>query len=64
MVVQYNFKQLILANLGQDVRKIWVAESGEILHCDIQAKLYNGKFVNMVELSEFCPLEILEKGHC
>ena len=56
------FKKLILSNLGQDVRKIWVAKSGEILHSDFQSSLYNGKFLNMAELSEFCPIEILEDG--
>ena len=56
------FKKLILSNLGQDMRKIWVAESGEILHCDFQSSFYNGKFVNMAELSEYSPLEILEEG--
>ena len=56
------FKELILADLGHDMQKIWVAESGEILHCDFHSRLYNGKFVNMAELSEFCPLEILEDG--
>lgn len=56
------FKELILADLGQDMTKIYVAESGEILHCNFHASIYNGRFVNMAELSEFCPLEILENG--
>ena len=56
------FKELILADLGQDMTKIYVAESGEILHCNFHSTIYNGRFVNMAELSEFCPIEILENG--
>lgn len=53
-------KKILLKDLGQDMQMIWVAQSGEIIHCDFHASIYNGKFINMQELSEFCPLEILE----
>jgi len=55
-------KQLILDDFGQDMTKIWVAETGEILHCNFHAAIYNGRFINMAKLEEFSPLEILESG--
>lgn len=56
------FKKLILSDLGQDMTRIYVAENGEILHCNFHSSIYNGRFINMAELDEFCPVEILENG--
>jgi len=56
------FKEIIFADFQQDLLKMWVAESGEILHCDFHSRLYNGKFVNIDELAEFTPLQILTNG--
>lgn len=55
-------KEIILSDLGQDMTKIYVAESGEILHCNFHAGIYNGRFINMAALDDFCPLEFLENG--
>lgn len=56
-------KEIILAHLGQDMTKMWVDDKGEILHCNFHASIYNGNFVNLDSLEEFCPIEILEEGH-
>jgi len=32
---------------GQDLRKIWVADNGEIIHCNQQAWVWNGDFVDI-----------------
>lgn len=56
------FKKIMLDDLGQDMTKMYVAETGEVLHCNFHASIYNGRFINMAELSEFCPIEILENG--
>lgn len=51
-------KQIILEDLAHDLTKIWVHESGEILHCNFHANIYNGKFINMDILDKFAPLQI------
>ena len=43
---------LELEDQGQDLTKIWVHETGEILHCDAHAGIYNGKFLNLEYLNE------------
>lgn len=32
---------------GQDLQQMSIHESGEILHCDFHANIYNGKFVKL-----------------
>lgn len=32
---------------GQDLQQMSIHESGEILHCDFNANIYNGKFVEL-----------------
>lgn len=44
------FKVITLKDYGQDMQKIWVHESGEILNCDFHGSIYNGKFINMKKL--------------
>lgn len=56
------FKTINLMSLGQDLTKIYVAESGEILHCNFHANIYNGKFINIDKLSSMAPIIILENG--
>ncbi|MCK9430008.1 MAG: hypothetical protein M0R17_08395 [Candidatus Omnitrophica bacterium] len=34
----------------QDLLKIWTDEFGEILHCNLQASIWNGMFVNLKKL--------------
>lgn len=43
---------------GQDLLKMWIAKNGEIIHCNMQASVYNGLFVNLEALLEFTPIEI------
>lgn len=50
--------KIFLSDLGQDMQIIWIHSSGEILHCDFYASIYNGKFVDMEALEEFTPLVI------
>jgi hypothetical protein len=49
---------IILEDRGQDMQTIYVHKSGEILHCDFHAKIYNGRFVNMKSLEVRSPIEI------
>ncbi len=53
---------IVYADLGQDLQRMWVAETGEILHCDFQSWIYNSSFVNMAELEDFTPVQILRNG--
>ena len=45
-------------DMGQDLLKIWLAESGEILHANLQAGIWNGRFANMTVLTEFTPITL------
>ena len=45
-------------DMGQDLLKIWLAESGEILHANLQASIWNGCFANMTLLTEFTPINL------
>lgn len=56
------YKELIFDDLGQDLRRMHIDERGEILHCNYHGRIYNGSFVNLKELEEFTPVQILEKG--
>jgi hypothetical protein len=55
-------KTLRFQDMGQDLQRMHIAESGEILHCDFHANIYNGKFVNTEKLDWFVPVEILNNG--
>lgn len=39
-------KTIVLFDQGQDLTKMYIHESGEILHCNYHASIYNGKFLN------------------
>ena len=56
-------KKIYLEDLGQDITRIWVDEKGEILHCNFHAGIYNGLFININELQDFYPIQILEDGN-
>lgn len=47
-----SYKTIWFKDNGQDLLKIWVAESGEILHANTQARIWNGKFIDMENISE------------
>lgn len=46
------FVKVFLNQKGQDLTKLWLADSGEVLHANMQAKIWNGKFVNMKTLKQ------------
>ena len=45
-------KKIFLKDKGQDLMKLWVSESGEILHANMQSSIWNGRFVNMDTLAK------------
>ena len=45
-------KKIFLKDKGQDLMKLWVSESGEILHANMQSYIWNGRFVNMETLAK------------
>lgn len=55
-------KQLVFEDHGQDLQRMFIADNGEIIHCDFQARIYNGLFVNLEALEEFTPVQIWEDG--
>lgn len=46
------YKKIFFKDKGQDLMKIWIAESGEILHANLQSSIWNGRFVNMENLEK------------
>lgn len=45
-------KKIFLKDKGQDLMKLWVSESGEISHANMQSSIWNGRFVNMETLAK------------
>lgn len=45
-------KVIRLEDLGQDMQVIHVHETGEILHCDWNSRIYNGKFMSNPEVGK------------
>lgn len=45
------YKTIHFTNKGQDLLKIWIAKNGEILHANMQALIWNGRFVNIETLA-------------
>lgn len=45
-------KKIFLKDKGQDLMKLWVSESGEILNANMQSSIWNGRFVNMETLDK------------
>lgn len=45
-------KKIFLKDKGQDLMKLWVSESGEILHANMQSSIWNDQFVNMERLAK------------
>lgn len=46
------FKTIHLVDNGQDITRIYIDEFGEVLHTNWQAKIYNGRFVNLDTLKK------------
>ena len=46
----HTYKIVRLADNGQDLLCIWLHKSGEIIHCNAQSGIWNGKFVDMEKL--------------
>ncbi len=51
------FKKIFFRDNGQDLMKIHVAQSGEIIYCNMQSSIWNGKFVNMAKLEKGLPIQ-------
>ncbi len=49
---------IYLVSFGQDMQKIWVHKTGEILHTDFNQDIYIGKFINIEKLAHDRALEI------
>lgn len=45
-------------DLGQDLLRIWVHATGEILDANLQQSIWNGLFVNVEKLNEYEPIEM------
>ena len=46
------FKKIFLKDKGQDLMKLWISESGEILNANMQSSIWNGRFVNLETLAK------------
>jgi hypothetical protein len=55
------FKIIDLVDNGDDMQRIWVRESGEILNCDFHSSIYNGKFVDIEKLDVGNTLNIFDE---
>lgn len=44
-------KKILLVDYGQDIRKMNIAKTGEIIYCDFLANIYKGRFVNLWNLN-------------
>lgn len=45
-------------DLGQDMSRMWIHETGEILHCDFHSKLYSGRFIEREKVEVGKPINI------
>jgi hypothetical protein len=52
------YKMVDLKDKGQDMQRIWIHKTGEILNADFHSALYCGKFVDLTNLSEGKPIQI------
>lgn len=55
-------KIIDLKDNGQDMQRIWVHESGEILYSDFHSSIYCGKFIDMKKLVVGNHLNIWDEG--
>ena len=57
--------RIVLEDRGQDLQSMHIDRDGEILHCDFNANIYNGRFVNIDKLTIGKAIEILNStGNC
>lgn len=45
------YKIIDIKDNGQDMQRIWIHETGEILNCDFHSSIYCGKFIDMKKLA-------------
>ena len=57
-LLKNSYRAIYLQSLGQDMEKIQIHKSGEILDTDFHSKLYVGKFINVDALRVDVPLQI------
>lgn len=55
---KHKHQTILLEDKGQDIQKIIIHETGEILDCDFCSGLYNGKFVNLEKIKAGEPIEL------
>lgn len=46
------YKKIHFKDNGQDLLIIWIADTGEILHANLQASIWDGKFVNLENMDK------------
>ncbi len=51
-------KIIMFTDTTIDLIQMHIHESGEILHCNAHAAIYNGQFVNLEKLKPGVPIEI------
>lgn len=56
------YKVIHLEDKGQDMQKIWVHKTGEILDSDFHSSIYCGKFIDVKRLNTGKPLFICDDG--
>ncbi len=52
-------KTISFEDKGQDMQKIHISQSGEVIHCDFRPELYNGHFVDLEKLETGKPVHML-----
>lgn len=55
------YKVIYLEDKGQDMQRIWVHETGEIINCDFHSSIYCGKFIDMKKLVIGNPINIWDE---
>lgn len=57
-------KTITFQDFGQDMQRMHIHKSGEILHCDFHGNLYNGLFVNLevLKVGEMLQTFSVEEG--
>lgn len=60
---EVTFKIIDLKDNGQDMQRIWVHETGEILNSDFNSEIYCGKFIDMKKLAVGNHLNIWDESN-
>lgn len=52
------YKIIFFKDNGQDLLKLWISESGEIIHTNLQMYIWTGRFINLNTLKEDCYIQM------